>query len=344
MRGRRGSVKGSRPVGIGRRPCYNAAIMDDEAQGRPSRGRTRRRLLKAVAATVAAAGAAAAYARWVEPKWIETVECDLPVPNLPAAWEGVRVGLVADLHHGPRVPLDYLARGMGRLRDLRPDLVAAVGDFVTTRQAGYAEAVAGLFDDLSPPLGTFACLGNHDYGVVRPVRSAEAFAIADALPRHGVRLLRNESLRLERGGQDLWIAGAEDLWSGRLSAARTMAGVPAGAASIVLCHNPDAADALADGPGGAGAGAILAGHTHGGQVQVPLLGPPILPVRNRHRYEGLHRVAGSWLYINRGLGWLLKVRFACRPEITLLTLRRAAGPAGPEVALHRRPPTRPGVS
>ncbi|MFO8014737.1 MAG: metallophosphoesterase, partial [Phycisphaerae bacterium] len=251
-------------------------------------GTTRRRLLTAAgglgAAGAAAAAGAAVYARWIEPTWIEVVERDLPVPRLPAAWDGVRVGLVADLHHGRHVPLEYLAGGIDRLAALEPDLVAVVGDFVTARGRRDADAVTSLMPRLSPPMGVFACLGNHDYGVTRPVRRAEAREVAETLPRAGVRLLRNEAVRLERDGEALWIAGTEDLWSGRSRPTEAFANVPAGAANLTLCHNPDAAEALAR----AGAGAILSGHTHGGQVQVPLVGPPILPVRNRRRYEGLH--------------------------------------------------------
>ncbi len=280
------------------------------------RRRSRRSLLWAVGGLVAAGVGAAAYARWVEPTWIDIVQRDLPVPDLPQAWEGVRVGLIADLHHSARVPLAYLAEGVGLLAALEPDVVAVAGDFVTNRSRRYTQAVAGLFREMKPPLGVFACLGNHDYGVVRAVAGAKASAVVDALPRAGVRVLQNEAVRLVRDGQDLWIAGTEDLWSGRLDAAKTMRAVPNDAANIVLCHNPDGADALA----AAGAGAILAGHTHGGQVQVPLLGPPILPVTRKDRYEGLHRVGRSWLYVNRGLGWLVKVRFCCRPEITVLSL------------------------
>ena len=294
-------------------------------------GTTRRRLLKTAGGLVALGAGLAVYARYIEPTWIEVVRRDLPAPNLPAAWDGVRVGLVADLHHGTRVPLDYLACGIDRLASFQTDLVAVVGDFVTTRDGGYAEAVSGLMDRLAPPLGVWACLGNHDYGIGRPVQHGRAGAIARALSAHGVHLLRNASVRLARGGEALWIVGLEDLWSGRLNAADAFAAVPPGAATLTLCHNPDAADDLAR----AGAGSILSGHTHGGQVQVPLVGPPILPVRNRTRYEGMHRLGagGARLYINRGLGWLRRVRFGCRPEITILTLRRATDPtsgANPE--------------
>jgi predicted MPP superfamily phosphohydrolase len=295
----------------------------------PSKGRakaavglTRRRFFAAGAGLFGAGFGVGAYARWVEPTWVEVVERDLPVPNLPPAWDGLRVVHIADIHHAPNVPLDYLARCMRRVADLRPDLVAVAGDFVTHADPRYGTAVAELFDGLSAPHGVFACLGNHDYGVTRPMPAGAVAVrqVADDLARHGVRVLRNEAVRLERGGEGLWIVGVDDLFAGYCDPEKAMRDVPSGTANLTLCHNPDAADACAT----AGCGAILAGHTHGGQVQIPLLGPPILPVRNKERYEGLHRVGGAWLYINRGLGWLWRVRFACRPEISLLTLRAAS--------------------
>jgi len=299
----------------------------------PSKGRakagaglTRRRLLAAGAAIAGTGFGVGAYARWIEPTWVEVLERDLPVPNLPPAWDGLRVAHIADLHHGSSVPLDYLARSISRVADLRPDLVAVAGDFVTGSDARYGSAVAELFAGLPAPLGIFACLGNHDYGVRRPGRPGAVGVrqVAADLGRHGVRVLRNEAVRLERGGEGLWMVGVDDLWAGYCDPEKALRDVPRGAANLVLCHNPDAAEDLH----AAGCGTILAGHTHGGQVQIPLLGPPILPVRNRQRYEGLHRVGGTWLYINRGLGWLWRVRFACRPEISLLTLRPAERKGG----------------
>jgi len=294
----------------------------------PPAWRGRRRFLKATAAAVAAGAGLAAYAFGVEPTWIEVVRRDLPVPHLPPAWEGVRLALIADLHCGPRVPVAYLATALARVADLAPDLVAVAGDFVTGRNAASGEAVADLVAGLAPPLGTVACLGNHDYGVVRPVRDATALPVAEALVRRGVRLLRNEAVRLERAGKGLWVAGVEDLWAGRMRPTDAVRAIPAGAAAVMLCHNPDAAEVLE----AAGCTTILSGHTHGGQVDIPLLGPPILPVRNRSRYRGMYRVGRAGLYINRGLGWLLKVRLACRPEITVLVLRRAPDEAGDRAA------------
>jgi predicted MPP superfamily phosphohydrolase len=293
----------------------------------PSKGRakagsglTRRRFLKAAVAGGVAGTTAAAYARYVEPTWVEVTQNDLPVPSLPPAWEGARIAHLSDFHLCPWVPEAYLARCIKQTSDLKPDLVVVTGDFITIGSEEYGPRAARLLTDLNSPFGTFACLGNHEYGLGRPnPQPVRPSPVTGALEDAGVRVLNNASKRITREGGDLWIAGVEDLWSARYDPARAMADVPSGAANLVLCHNPDAAEAVAD----AGGGAILAGHTHGGQVQIPLLGPPILPVRNKQRYEGLHRVGGTWLYINRGLGWLWRVRFACRPEISLLTLRQA---------------------
>lgn len=284
---------------------------------------TRRGLLKAGVGLIAAGGAAAAYARYIEPKWIAQVILDLPVSGLPPAWECLRVALIADLHHSKWASIEFLAGAIARVRALEPDLLAVAGDFILGDDLADQERVAGLFSGWSAPLGTFACLGNHDYGLWAPVGrpGVPPYRVAEALRASGVRLLCNEAARLTRQGQDLWLVGVEDYWSGRCRPVDATRGLPQGAPNLTLCHNPDAAEALE----AARCGTILAGHTHGGQVQIPLLGPPFLPVVNRKRYEGLHRVGRSWLYINRGLASMHNVRFKCRPEITLLTLRPAAG-------------------
>jgi hypothetical protein len=275
---------------------------------------TRRRLLKAAGLTVGAGLAGAAYALRVEPSWTQTVHVRLPVPRLPGAWEGARIVHVSDLHCVP-TPLEHLARAMDTVAALKADLVVATGDFITNRLPETREAVAGLFDRLAPPLGVFACLGNHDYGLARPAPRATDLGVAAALSAHGVRVLLNEAVPLVRGGQTLWLAGVEDYWCGRMDPAAAMSRVPARSPAIMLCHNPDAADACA----AAGAGAILAGHTHGGQVRLPLIGAILLPVERRDRDQGLRQVDGASLYVNRGLGTVLRVRFLCRPEITVLT-------------------------
>jgi uncharacterized protein len=294
--------------------------LPDRPDEKPRRT-TRRRLFQIGLGLVAGTAGVGAYSHWIEPTWVQVVRTDLPVAHLSPAWEGLRVVLIADLHYGMGVPLDYLAEVVRKVKAEQPDLVALAGDFVLGSDPESAEQVAALFQDLAPPYGVWACLGNHDYRI--PAAGADprrpASGMTAALRRYGVRTLCNESVRLERRDQYLWMAGADDLWNGSFNPGDVTRGLPAGAPNLVLCHNPDATERLE----AVGCGTILAGHTHGGQVQVPLLGPVHLPVRFRHRYEGLYQVGGAWLYITRGVGWLYKVRFNCRPEISVLTLKCA---------------------
>jgi hypothetical protein len=283
------------------------------------RGTTRRKLFKVALGLVAGAGTLGAYARWIEPTWVQVVRQDLPIVHLPPAWDGVRVAFIADLHYGRSVPLDYLASVIAKVKALEPDIIALGGDMVLDADRASAQAVAGLMEGLAPPYGIFACLGNHDYTYRSDLGVAVGSEVAEALGQAGVRVLRNESVRLDRQDQYLWIVGAEDMWSGHFQPGDLTRGIPAGAPNLVLCHNPDTVERLE----AVGCGTILAGHTHGGQVQVPLLGPIHLSGKLRERYQGLHHVGNSWLYITRGVGWLYKVRFNCRPEISLLTLRPA---------------------
>ncbi len=160
-------------------------------------------------------------------------------------------------------------------------------------------------------LATLSILGNHDYGYNWSMPEV-AERVTRVLREAGVTVLRNDVADVS----GLRIAGLDDLWARRFAPQAVMA--DAGAPSLVLCHNPDAADRAG---WGAYRGWILAGHTHGGQCKPPFLPPPLLPVRNRRYVAGEVAVGdGRRLYINRGLGHLLPVRFNVRPEITLFTL------------------------
>jgi uncharacterized protein len=257
---------------------------------------------------------AALYTWRIEPTWVEYVRRVLPLPGLPAEWVGKTLVQLSDIHIGDQVDRDYLAGVFRSVARMRPDIVAYTGDFISYRGA---ETLA-QFATLAPllprgRLGTLAVLGNHDYG-----SNWREYAVADAvaaiLTANGCMVLRNSVA--EVGG--LMVGGVEDLWSGRLRLASCLAGprLP-----LMLCHNPDACDL----PGWSGfEGWVLAGHTHGGQCRPPFLPPPLLPVKNRRYTAG--EVALGWkrsLYINRGLGHLLRVRFNVRPEVTIFELVRA---------------------
>ena len=272
-------------------------------------------------AALAGLGAAGlvGYTWQVEPHWLEVVGRELPVSNLPAALDGARLVQVSDVHVGPLVSDAYLIDALRRVAALRPDVVAVTGDLLTHREGRGAQQYAQLRAVLAHlpggRLATVAVLGNHDYGT--NWRDARVAARVHAeLERAGARVLRNEAHTV--AGLDF--VGVEDVWAGRADPRAALAR-RAGQVAVALCHNPDGADVL---DWGDHRGWILAGHTHGGQCKPPFLPPPLLPVRNR-RYTAGEIIApgGRTLYISRGVGHTLPVRFNVRPEVTLFTLRRA---------------------
>jgi predicted MPP superfamily phosphohydrolase len=274
---------------------------------------TRRRLLLGAGATAVMGAATGAYARWVEPNWVEVVRRDLPLANLPAALAGRTLAHISDLHVGT-TDEDHLAACLRTVSGLMPDLVAITGDFMTCAGLEQADRVPGVLAALKPPpLGCFAVLGNHDYG-----HGWDRADAADLLSRRladcGVRVLRNA--RVEVAG--LAVVGVDDLWASRSRPAEAVACLSPGAPAVALCHNPDAADL---GGWGDFRGWVLAGHTHGGQVKPPFLAPPVTHLRNKRYAAGeVDLGGGRRMYVNHGLGYVDKVRFNARPEITLFTL------------------------
>jgi len=253
----------------------------------------------------------------IEPHWVEVVHRSLPVVGLPPTLVGSRLIQISDLHVGPQVEDQYLAGCLQTVSDLKPDILVITGDLVTYQGPGQLSQLRHILRDLPKPrLASLSVLGNHDYGAGWSSPHVAA-SVAAELTQAGVRVLRNESYSVA----GLTFVGVDDLWSGAFAPEIAFGGISATQASIALCHNPDGADR----PGWETfRGWILAGHTHGGQCKPPFLPPPILPVRNRRYVAGEVPLAnGRRLYINRGLGHLLQVRFNVRPEITVFTL--AAG-------------------
>lgn len=280
----------------------------------------RRAFLARGAAAVATAGlGCVAYAIGIEPHWLEVVERDLPIEHLPRALDGARVAQISDLHIGPRVSDDYVIGALDRLRTMQPDIVLMTGDFISYR-ANRRDAQFGQLRNVlahlpKGRLATLGILGNHDYGIGWRESDVAAKVVAEA-ERAGMCILRNDTATV-RG---LDIVGVDDIWAQQANPRRALDARTSDAA-LVLVHNPDAADALS---WSGYRGWMLAGHTHGGQCKPPFLPPPLLPVRNRRYIAGAVTVdANRTLYINRGIGHLIRARFMVRPEITMLTLRGA---------------------
>jgi predicted MPP superfamily phosphohydrolase len=278
---------------------------------------TRRRFLAAAAGSLATAGLAVAGYTWrIEPHWVEVVRRRLPVAGLPESLAGRTLIQISDLHAGPIVDEGYLCRVLEQVSSLHADILALTGDFMTYHGPEQIEQAARVLQHLQPGrLATVAVLGNHDYGA-RWSQADVADTLTARLRDLGIDVLRNAC----RDVQGLLVVGSDDLWGPHFQPEKALATLKSPGARVVLCHNPDAADR----PVWSGyRGWILSGHTHGGQCRPPFLDPLLLPVANKRYTAGEFDVGeGRRLYINRGLGYLRRVRFNVRPEITVFTLER----------------------
>jgi len=274
---------------------------------------TRRRLLQASLAAFGSGLAVGGYAWQVEPHWLEVVRRRLPVKRLPSHLQGGTLAQLSDLHVGPQVDDSYLLHTFATVRALAPDIVVYTGDF-TSYQGTLYEHVERIYEAAPHGrLGTVGILGNHDYGP--GWRHSEVAArLVEILGDAGIAILRNQV----REVGELQIAGMDDLWAGRFDPRQTVRALDPRRPAVALSHNPDTVDL----PVWAGfEGWILSGHTHGGQCKPPFLPPPLLPVRNRRYTRGEFVVGGNRrLYISRGVGHTLQVRFNVRPEVTVFTL------------------------
>lgn len=276
---------------------------------------TRRRWLRRLAVYGSLAGLG--FYTWrIEPHWTELVERPLPVKHLPATLQGKRLLQLSDLHIGPHVDSEYIRRSLEWVNDLKPELIVITGDFMTYSSDAQIDEVTEVMQTLQlPTLGCYAILGNHDYGQ-QWSNQRVADLLTQRLTMLGIQVLRNE-LHTTQG---LQVVGVDDLWSPNYNAFDVLKQINKEKAVLALCHNPDAQD-LVEWKGYQGW--VLAGHTHGGQCKPPFLPPPMLPVMNRRYTSGTFDMgSGRHVYINRGLGHLMRVRFNARPEMTLFQLTK----------------------
>jgi predicted MPP superfamily phosphohydrolase len=262
------------------------------------------------------------YAYHVEPVWLEVNRIALPVRGLPRPFHGLKVAHLTDFHYGRQIPAGYLEGALEKALEEKPDLIALTGDFID-RGPRHVATAAKLFRGLKAPLGVFAVLGNHDFSVhnARGVRRHPELhrAVADALGAEGVRVLRNESVRFDRDGGGLILAGVDDLWSRESDPDAALAGNCPDTPRVVLAHNPQSVDLLADHR----FDLVLSGHTHGGQIDWPGLGRVLLGRKARRWAAGLYEHAPGHLYVNKGVGFGWRFRFGARPEVAVFTLTPA---------------------
>lgn len=272
---------------------------------------SRRALLKWVGCTALVAVPAGFYTTAFEPSWIEVCRVDVPLRNLPPAFDGFFIAQLSDLHYSLATPLRLIRTAIATVNSLKPDLVALTGDFVSWHCCDSFPPLREALKDLRAPHGAFATLGNHD-----PI--AVGRDINEHLAPLGIRALENETASVRKSGEEICVTGVNQFEAFRDSLAPRLR---PDQTNIVLSHNPDVVDVLQ----GAPVHLALTGHTHGGQVRFPLLGAPILPLRHTELVSGMYMLGNLRLYVNRGIGCLtLRVRLNSRPEITLFRLKRSA--------------------
>jgi uncharacterized protein len=268
-----------------------------------------------VVAVGAAAGLAASLAVdafLIEPALVEVTHHDLPIPDLPTAWEGSRVVHLSDLHYGdPRS--EKLFRWMVRtVNELEPDLVVITGDHILG-SSWQVPPCARYLAEIRSRHGILSVLGDHDFARRRRVPRE---GVVEGLAAAGVTLLRNEWVELDGG---LRVAGMDPntRWVQQGDLAATLHGLEETGPHLLLSHSPEVIPSAA----ARGVSMILAGHTHGGQVVVPFYGPPITMIRLHRRYaSGWSALNATRMYTCRGLASHKSLRFLCRPEVAVFRL------------------------
>lgn len=269
------------------------------------------------------------YAWFIEPNRLVVREIEIVSDD----WRGapLRIAAIGDTHvGGPHVDAARVGRIVRRVNALRPELVVLLGDYVgghapeAERSPAENQDILGgvaTFAALRARYGAVAVIGNHDVWYDRS-------SIASALQDAGVGALWNRHLVIRRSGGAIVVAGLADDMTGDPDFAAALDGAPADADTIVLSHSPDPFERMPDGPA-----LMLAAHSHCGQVTIPLLGRPILPLRNRRYGCGLIAEDGKLMYVTAGIGAsILPVRFLNPPEIAVITIRGAAAAGGERIA------------
>jgi uncharacterized protein len=270
----------------------------------------RRQFIK-VACYGGTAALLAGYPVFIERNWVQINNYRLSVPSLPKAFNGFRVVHLTDLHLGYLVSESFIREVIHKANRLKPDIIVCTGDYVhasnTTKEI---DTVWPILSTLKARYGVYSILGNHDHW-------ADTEKSLQWLQRTG-QSVRHTCKPIYRGKERILIGGAGDYWEDELNIDLSFSSSDEGDCRILLTHNPDSVDTDFETP----LALILSGHTHGGQVSIPFLGPPVLPVKNKKYASGLIETEKGPLFISKGIGWTIyPIRINCYPEIAVHELR-----------------------
>jgi len=267
---------------------------------------------------VLSAGAALGFDGVHEVNELKVEAREIHLRRLPSAFDGFRLVQISDIHFGELMSPEHLRRIVDAVNAQRPDLVALTGDFVTAtfhgqriQDARQAWPCAQFLREIKARYGQIAVMGNHDC-------DTNADVVSEALAASQIQVLRNRSLPIEAEGARFWLVGLDDVLVGKPDPEAMLNGVPAGECVVAAVHEPDCADRMKTYP----IDLQISGHSHGGQIRFPLLGPLYLPPGGKKYPLGYYNLGSLQLYTNRGVGVIhVPVRFRCPPELTVFTLR-----------------------
>lgn len=272
------------------------------------------------------------WAVLIEPRWVAQRDISETVPN----WKGppgLKVAVASDWHFTKRalwrvMTVERARAIVAEINAAQPDVILLPGDFIADRDyapefaATAEDEIAQVLGGLKARLGVYAVMGNHDWW-------HEGQAMATAFSRAGITVLENDAVPLP--GTTLWVVGIGDDYTGHSQPKLATRKLPPGAQALVLMHGPESFATLPP-----VRGLIVAGHTHGGQVSLPFIGPPVVPGAGPREWAyGWIEHGDNRMYVTSGLGVsILPVRFNARPEWVMFTL---AAPAKPELDMKAEP-------
>jgi len=247
-----------------------------------------------------------------EPNRLDVTEETFYLPGLGGDAEGVRLAFISDIH--VRRPGRLHRRLVHETTAFRPDLVLLGGDYFTWLTS--TDTLGVYLGGFSAPAGVYAIQGNWEYKV-----RITGPRLAGLLAERGIRLLVNEHLTIRRRGAAFVLLGIDDPYTGHADFYTTFLDLPEGMPQVLLAHSPEIFRQAQRW----GVGLVLAGHTHGGQMDFPLIGPLWLPPGSRETVSGRFRLGDTWLYVTRGVGTsIIPARLRCPPELVLITLKDAS--------------------
>lgn len=304
------------------------------------------------------------WPRFIEPNLLFTSRHTVFIPNLPPGLEGLTIVHLSDLHTNKFLSERFLGRIKKKILSLSPDLILFSGDLLTYAVLVKEDLLAKFFQDLHPPLGLFACLGNHDYQsyvsldkngnpVISPPpahpvlqglsrlfgsNSSKKEPSTSAMPLHkklmafyeknGIQVLHNETIQIGRQGNILNLTGLGDIMAGNLRPHDAFKKWDIRYPGIVFAHSPDCYSHIRSYPGDL----FLFGHTHGGGIFLPFCWQRITPLKDLSLRSGLHIRDGRTLFISRGLSATFPFRLFTPPQIGFFTLRRGGAMRHPALA------------